>query len=222
MDKAVTVETKEPFAYLRLDDGGMNVLTPSIVEALESYIRLCVDDQSISVLIIEGNTHALTVGLDTEVVIKQDATADALLSRMRSVLEMLYLSRLRSIVIAEGHATAAGSMLLLVADHRLGIDSKGKIGLSEVRVGLPVPALTRQLVQDRIAVPAQYGTTALATLRNYPDALAIGFLDSLHRDRADALKIAHDKAEAFATLNEKAYLQTKLGMRHRFKEILEA
>ncbi len=220
-DPALTFEKKPPAAYITLDDGGMNVLTAPIVKGLRDFLQTCVTDTDISVVVLQGNAHALTVGLDTETVLKQDATANALLSDMGAVLELLYLSRLRSIVIAEGHATAAGAMLLLVADRRLGIDSKGKVGLSEVRVGLPVPELTQQLVRDRIDTPAQYATTALASLRTYPDAFAAGFFDSLHPDRTDAQGSAARSVDAFAALDEDAYLKTKLGMRQGFQDVLK-
>ncbi len=220
MDKTVAFELSPPFAHIKLDDGSLNVLTPSIVDALNACLTQCVDDTSISVLIIEGNEKALSVGLDTEAVLNQDDTAKALLAGMGAVLQTLYLSRLRSIVVAQGHATAAGAMLLLTADRRLGVDGKGKIGLSEVRVGLPVPPLTQQLVRDRIVNSAQLATTALASLCTYPEAQAIGFLDSLHNSREEALSQAQEEAERLAALNEAAYLETKRGMRTQFRELL--
>lgn len=220
MEPAIQFDATPPVAHLKLDDGGVNVLTPSIVTALSNAIRQCADTPSISVLTITGNRRALSVGLDTQVVIRQDAAPRELLAGMRTVLETLYLSRLRSIVVTEGHATAAGAMLLLVADKRIGISGKGKIGLSEVRVGLPVPALTQQLVRDRLVGPAQYATTALAQLRSYQEALQIGFLDSLHPDRTAANAAAQEQARSLAALNEEAYLATKQGMRTQFKELL--
>ncbi len=221
MDPAIHFEASSPIARLQINDGGVNVLTSSIVSGVSDAVRECVNTDSISVLIISGAEKALSVGLDTQVVIKQDAEAQKLLQGMRGILEALYLSRLRSIVISEGHATAAGAMMLLVADRRVGILGNGKIGLSEVRVGLPVPKLTQQLVRDRIAAPAQYATTALAQLRSYKEAYQIGFLDSLHPDRTAAETAAREHAKVLASLNEEAYLTTKLGMRARFKSLLE-
>ena len=220
MDSAVHFEATAPVARLKLDDGGVNVLTPHIVSALTTSLRHCVNTPSISVLILSGNSRALSVGLDTQVVIKRDDAARELLSGMRSVLELLYLSSLRSIIVTEGHATAAGAMLLLVADRRIGIVGSGKIGLSEVRVGLPVPEATQQLVRDRISTPAQYATTALAQLRSYHEALQVGFLDSLHPDRTAADAATQEHARTLAALDEDAYLATKQSMRAKFKELL--
>ena len=222
MASSLTIDQSAPVLNIALDDGAVNALTLETVVELNRALDQAIRSKDISVVILQGNEKALTVGLDTETVLKQDENATSLLNGMRSALEKLYLSRLRSIVIAEGHATAAGAMLLLVADKRLGVEGPGKIGLSEVRVGLSVPPLTQQLVRDRIAVSAHYETTALAHLTSVQQAKDIGFLDDVFPDRASALAAAHEFAVALAALDETAYLETKRGMRQAFSRLLAA
>jgi enoyl-CoA hydratase len=125
------------------------------------------------------------------------------------------------VVVVSGHATAAGAMLLLAADVRIGVRGEGRIGLSEVRFGLEVPPLTRQLVRDRLAGPAQYPATALARLHAPEDALKAGFLDRLAETPEAAETLAQEAEAELAALDEPAYLATKLGMRTAFAELMQ-
>jgi len=205
--------------HLRLDDGGRNVLTLSTVAALRDQLDALLARSAPPVLILEGNGQALSVGLDTATVLSGGDEGRRLLGLMGEVLNLLYLSRLRSIVACTGHATAAGAMLLLVADHRIGYGSGGKVGLSEVRVGLTVPERTRQLVRDRIATAHQYAATAQARLYDYDGAATVGYLDAVVTDRDTALVQARAEASTLAGLDDDAYLATKLAMREAYAQL---
>lgn len=206
---------------ITMDDGGVNVFTPASAAALRAHVEEAEVSPALSTLVIRGTAKALSVGLDTKAVLAGGPEGTALLENMGAVLRCLYLSRLRSVVVARGHATAAGAMLLLVADHRIGVRGAGKIGLSEVRVGLDVPPLTQQLVRDRLTTPQHYAATALAQLYDYDGALAAGYIDALHDSEDTAMEAATTQAETLAVLNEDAYLKTKLGMRRAFAKLAE-
>jgi enoyl-CoA hydratase len=219
---ALTAERDDRILHLRFDDGGRNVFTLPLARELLDRIRAAEADPAIATLVLEGNERALSVGLDTGTVLAGGAEADALLGTMGEILRRLYLSRLRSVVIASGHAVAAGAMLLLVADVRIGIAPGGRVGLSEVGVGLPVPAATQQLVRDRIAVPHQYETAALARLHDYETARRIGFLDALLPAREEASALATEEGARLAALDEQAYLTTKRGLRRAYADLVDA
>jgi enoyl-CoA hydratase len=218
---SITAEQDDRILRLSVDDGGRNVFTLPLARELHDRIRAAEADSAITTLVLEGNGRALSVGLDTGTVLAGGAEADALLGTMGEILRLLYLSRLRSVVIASGHAVAAGAMLLLVADTRIGIAPGGRVGLSEVGVGLPVPAATQQLVRDRIAVPYQYESTALARLHDYETARRIGFLDALVATREEASTLATEEGTRLAALDEQAYLTTKRGLRRAYADLVD-
>ena len=213
---ALRIHRDDTLVYARLDDGGKNVITLEIAQALLALIR---DTGPSSTLILEGNDAALSVGLDTETVLSGGPEGAALFSTMGEVLTGLYLGPVRSVVVTTGHATAAGAMLLLCADRRIGYGAGGKVGLSEVRVGLDVPRPTQQLVKDRIAVPHQFAATALATLYRHEQAAQIGFLDQHCADRDTAMAMARTEAAQLSALPQEAYLKTKQAMRSAFAEL---
>ena len=139
---------------------------------------------------------------------------------MSETLTALYMGRLRSIVVTQGHATAAGAMLLLVADVRIGVAPGGKIGLSEVSVGLAVPEATLQLLRDRLLTGQQFACAGLSKLYDYQQASEIGFLDHLVPCSSDAQALAAREAARLGALPEEAYLETKLSLRNRYAQLV--
>lgn len=217
---ALTINQAGSITHVIIDDGGKNVFTLPVVQELLTVAQQIEASEDRSTLLLQGNGAALSVGLDTATVLGGGAPAAQLLGDMGQLLRLLYLSSVRTVTIASGHATAAGAMLLLVSDYRIGHGAAGKIGLSEVRVGLDVPLPTQQLVKDRLATPYQYQATALASLYDYHTAHRAGYLDELVETQDAALTSAQQKAEQLAALNTDAYLKTKQGMRQRFAELL--
>ncbi|MEN8722146.1 MAG: enoyl-CoA hydratase-related protein [Alphaproteobacteria bacterium] len=215
----ITTERTHGTLLINFDDGDKNILTIDAVTSLYELLIGLERDEGVKSLIIQGNDKALSVGLDNKIVLQNSDRADRMRSMMGAILRLLYLGHLRVITIASGHATAAGAMLLLTADHRIGVSGPGKIGLSEVRVGLDVPKATQQLAKDRLIVPAQYPATALGRLYDYDTAHKVGYLDEVVADRAAALDAAYDLAAELNKISSKGYRATKRGMRQAFDRL---
>lgn len=215
----ITTERTSGTLLITLDDDGKNVLTSDAVARLHDLLIGVDRDKGVKSLIIRGNARALSVGLDNKVVLTDSDQAARIRANMGGILRLLYLGRLRVITIAQGHAVAAGAMLLLTADYRVGVSGAGKIGLSEVRVGLDVPAATQQLVRDRLINSAHYQATALGHLYGYDDACQVGYLDQVAPSADEALAIAHNMAEELNKLPDSGYRATKVGMRRIFDQL---
>ncbi len=215
----ITTERSHGTLLITFDDGDKNILTIDAVTGLYDLLIGLERDEGVKSLIIQGNDKALSVGLDNKIVLQNSDKADRMRSMMGAILRLLYLGHLRVITIANGHATAAGAMLLLTADQRIGIGGAGKIGLSEVRVGLDVPKATQQLAKDRLIVPAQYPATALGRLYDYDTAREVGYLDELVDTRASALDRAYELAATLNKLSNDGYRATKRGMRQDFDRL---
>ena len=77
-----------------------------------------------------------------------------------------------------GHAIAGGLVLALTGDYRVGCPV-GKLGLTEVRVGVPYPAGAMAIVRHELE-PASARVLALAGRLVEPaEALTLGVLDEL-------------------------------------------
>ncbi len=62
----------------------------------------------------------------------------------------LLLEPLPVVAACTGHALAAGALVLLAADHRIGAAGDWKIGLNEVAIGMPLPVWAVELARYRM------------------------------------------------------------------------
>ena len=194
MTNAFTVHQDETTAHVSFDDGKFNVFTlKSAIELLEIINRL-ESTPSLKILFLSGNVRTFSAGVDIHTLQAGGPAADQLLDIVREILTILYASRLRIISICTGHAVAAGAMLLLVSDYRIGVRGNVKIGFSEVTYGIAINELAILLVKDRISVDQQYQATVLGKMFDSEEARNAGFLDDLAVD----LQQAQDKAVMMA------------------------
>jgi enoyl-CoA hydratase len=205
---AFTVHQDETAAHVTFDDGKYNVLTlANAIELLEIINRLDAVP-SLKILFLAGNIRTFSAGVDIHILRDGGPAADRLLDVVRQILATMYASRLRIISICTGHAVAAGAMLLLVSDYRIGIRGNVKIGFSEVAYGIAMNELAILLVKDRISVDQQYQATVLGKLFDSEEARNAGFLDDLAVDLQQAQDKAAMVARKLAELDDDAYLAT--------------
>jgi enoyl-CoA hydratase len=111
-----------------------------------------------------------------------------------------------------GHALAAGSLVLLSVDTRIGARGKFKIGLNEVSIGLRLPIFAVELAHDRLCERHIVGATVEARLYDPERACEVGYLD--RTAPADELATAAlEEARNLSKLNLKALADTKRVLR---------
>ena len=156
---------------------------------------------------LTGRTGSFSAGLDLSVLAGGGSGARRLLLAMGEVLLALYEGPLLVVAASSGHAVAAGAMLLLVADRRLGAAGPFRIGFSEVARGMPLPRLPVLLARDRLLPTALPAATTLGRLVSPEEAVRIGFLDEV-TDPASLMEAALAEARALAEIDSHAYHET--------------
>ena len=89
------------------------------------------------------------------------------------------------IVACSGHAVAAGALLLLGADARIGARGDFRIGLIETQLGMVLPRWAVELARERLSVRHFQQATVGARMYDPDGAADAGFLDTVVE--ADAL-----------------------------------
>jgi enoyl-CoA hydratase len=120
----------------------------------------------------------------------------------------LYGYPLPTVAACTGHALAAGSLVLLSCDKRIGAEGSAKIGLNEVAIGMALPIFAVELARDRLQ-PAHF-TAATMTARIYDPhgAVDAGYLDAVVSE-FDLLATVLTEAKALGELRSGAYARTK-------------
>ncbi len=198
------IERQPPVRLVRLDTGKRNVLTLEAVEALKDAISA---DSEAPVVVLSGRTDGFCSGLDNASLAKGAAQREELLAAMAELLLAAIIGPTRIVVACEGHAVAAGAMLLLVADLRLGAPGSYKIGFTEPRLGMPLPKLPTLLARERLDRRRLHELTVLGRTVDPEGAVAAGFLDRLVAVD-DLHAAALESAEELARLSDTAYQGT--------------
>jgi enoyl-CoA hydratase len=120
-----------------------------------------------------------------------------------------------------GHAIAGGAVLAACADRRIMANGSGRIGVTELLVGVPFPALAFEIV--RFAAPHRYLPEFTLSGATYTsdDALQRGWIDEVAEPDAllvDAIAVAQE----LALLSPPAFAQTKRQIRQAVAERMAA
>lgn len=124
------------------------------------------------------------------------------------------------IAAINGHAIAGGAVLACCADRRIMARASGRIGVTEILVGVPFPALAFEIV--RFAVPPRHLPEFALTGATYETDAAVqrGWIDEV-AEPEDLLEDALAVARELAMLSPPAFAQTKMQIRQPAAEWLQ-
>lgn len=195
------VERQPSVRLVTLDSGKRNALTLDAVEELKDALA---PDADAPVVVLSGRADAFCVGLDNATLARSKQDREALLAATGELLVTALSGPTRIVAACEGHAVAAGAMLLLVADIRIGIPGSYQIGFTEPRLGMPLPELPALLARERLDRRRLHELTTLGRTVGPEAAADAGFLDAVvPRDALRSASVA--RALELAELSEAAY-----------------
>ena len=217
MTTYVHYQLKDGIANLTMDDGKANALNVSMSKALSDNLDRA--NEEADVVIINGRPGLFCAGFDLKVINGTPADRDAMINSGGEILLKTYLHPQPVVIACPGHAIAAGALLALTADYRIGASGDFRIGLNETSIGLGLPVFGRELARDRIDNRHLTQATLNATLYAPDDAVKVGFLDEIASPGTLEEK-ATEKARQLQKLDTKAFAEVKAAMRKATGEII--
>jgi len=197
-------------ALIELDDGKANALTMETMDAIDKALDRAEDEAKAVVLV--GRGGRFSAGFDLKVMEQGPEAVMGLVNRGTELLLRLYAHPQPTVAACTGHAVAAGAMLLLACDTRIGAAGDFKIGLNETAIDLPVPLIGRELARDRLASNRLVEATVQGTLYDPGTASRVGYLDMVMSPE-EVVEEALVQAERLARLSPRAYATTKRELR---------
>lgn len=209
----VSVKRDGDVLIVHLDDGKANALSASVITAISAAIDRAEGDDTIGAVVLHGRPGRFCAGFDLAVMRGGDiAAVVALVSDGGELVRRLYGSSVPVVAASTGHALAAGALILLGCDVRIGADVDCKIGLNEVAIGMVLPNWALTIAQDRLSRRHIQLAVATAKVSAGAGAVDAGFLDAVVPE-ADVLSVAVAAAHELAALNGRAYAGTVVALR---------
>lgn len=177
MTEILSYQLEKNIAFITMDDGKVNALSFAMLEKLEKALDRAA--QEAGALCIAGRPGRLSGGFDLSVMTSGAEGLRKLVGRGAELLLRIWEFPRPVIIACTGHAMAAGALMLLAADYRIGVDGPFRIGLNEVSIGMPIPIIGVELARERLTPRYLQRATLLAEVFNPQGALEAGYLDEV-------------------------------------------
>ena len=202
----LTTSVVDGVAMLRIDDGRVNVLSLELMAAIHEALDTA--EASASAVVIVGREGKFCAGFNLDEVQESTASAHDVMTKGAELFLRLYGLSIPTVVACTGHALAAGAIMLLASDVRIGPDAPAKIGLNEISIGISLPMFVTELATDRLSKRHLTSATQLATLYSPAEAVDVGFLDRVvPADQVEAAAV--EVAQGAVNLDRTAFIHTR-------------
>ena len=206
MPRHVTIEEHDGVALVKIDRPPANAMDLELLADGASVLDELGADPPAAV-VLTGREGFFSAGVDLKLAPTLDAQGqrDMVASINRAFAG--WYSFPRPVVCAvNGHAIAGGLILALCGDHRIGSHA-GKLGLTELRAGVPYPAVAMAVVRAELAPAAARKLVLGSELIGMEEALELQLLDEVvtegdlvERALARAREMAGAPADTYATV----------------------
>ena len=199
-------ENLKDVTLIHFDDGKANALGFEAVELLTGALNEA--EGSSSAVVLAGRPGCFCAGFDLSVMNFRGQRMVELMDKGAELLRRLSRCPIPVVAACTGHAIAAGALLLLAADLRIGAAGDFKVRLNEVSIGLPLPAFAVEMAKLRLSRRHLLEATMLSKLYSPAEAVEVGFLDRLSNGETteEASSAALELAER---LNTEAFSATR-------------
>lgn len=196
---------------LRLDHGKVHALDSDLVSALRRALaEMAVSGEP---LVLAGRGRTFSAGVDLKFILSADeATTRAFLRDMSALFAEVFAYPGPVVAAVNGHALAGGCVLALACDRRVGADGEWRMGVTELRVGVPYPPVVVEILRSALAPPLLEDLVFTGRSVGPAEALRLGLLDEVVAPEQLEARAAAVAAE-LARIPAPAYVQTKALLR---------
>jgi enoyl-CoA hydratase len=164
-------------------------------------------------IVITGSGSIFSAGVDLLRVLGSGRDyLEEFLAELSGGLRELFAMPLPVVAAINGHAIAGGCILACACDYRLMARGPGRIGVPELRVGVPFPLVPAGIAVHALGVPRAEKAMLVGNVVEAGHAVEQGFADELVEPER-LMERAIEVARAMAGTPAKSYARTKLDLR---------
>ena len=206
-------------ATITLDDGKVNAFSFDMMVAINNAMDEA--EAGADVIIITGREGVMCAGFDLKVMQNDADKVPEMVGNGGKLLVRIFSCKKPVIIASTGHGIAAGGLLMLSADYRIGIDSESRYGLNESAIGMVLPPFGYDMAAFKINNSYLDRCFAGAELIDPVTAIEASFLDEVvTTDKL--MQRALEKAKEMQKLDARAFAGNKKLLRGVLTEKMTA
>ena len=172
---------------LKLDHGKVNALDLELLHALSGALE-AIEFEDVSAVVLSGSGPTFSAGVDLpRLLAGGDEYIDEFMPALDRAFQKLFFFPKPVVAAVHGHAIAGGCVLVQCCDLRIGSKESARIGVPELKVGVPFPLLALEIM--RFAVRNDRLQEVIFEGLNYTgeEALERGLYDRVKDSSAEVL-----------------------------------
>ncbi|HWS46795.1 MAG TPA: crotonase/enoyl-CoA hydratase family protein [Acidimicrobiia bacterium] len=220
----VDYEVRDRIAHVTISNGKANALSPDVLTELGAALTRAEDagEAAVGAIILTATPGMFSGGFDLQIMKSGPDAAGRLATDGGELFSRMYGSPIPIVAACTGHAIAAGALVLLAADARVGARGEFRIGLIETQIGMVLPRWAVELSQERLSKRHFQHATVGARIYDPDGARDAGFLDVVVPPD-DVAPTALTEARYWAELPRAAYRgQVRMNRGERLARLSEA
>ncbi len=150
----LTIERRGTTAIVTLARPPANALNQTLLGELIELLKKLGEPPQVKALVLTGQGRFFSAGLDLHEVFAYPPAEAAEFTRVfDDAVTGLFALEIPVVAAINGHAIAGGAVLAAAADFRLISEGEAKLGLSEIKVGVPFPTSAFEVVRTAFTGP---------------------------------------------------------------------
>jgi enoyl-CoA hydratase len=218
----IDVRSDGGLAIVAMTHGKANALDTAFCGALATTFRGLEADTNVQAVILTGRGSIFSAGVD--LIRALDGGPDyfkTFLPALHRLYETVFWFPKPVVAAINGHAVAGGCVLAAAADRRLMPGDGGRIGVTELRVGLPFPSLAFEIMRH-VSAPHRFAEIIFGAATYAASAAReLGLVDEIV-EAAALMDEAARAARTLAALSPDAFALSKRHMRQSVADRLRA
>jgi enoyl-CoA hydratase/carnithine racemase len=203
----VRLEERDGIAIASLDRPPANAFAPELVARLREVLMETAGARAL--VLTSANPGIFSAGWDVpRIAALSRGEMSEYLDSYCDLVREIFAHPAPVVAALPGHAIAGGLIVACAADERYAADGAARFGLSEVALGVPLPACCLELFAYVLGPRRMERLTASAENLPAGAALSLGLLDRVVA-AADLLDASLERAERLARGSAAAYAEVK-------------
>lgn len=215
------VERNNDIEILRMQSGPANAMGLDFCVELSKTVRALAGSSS-RAIVLTGQGNIFCAGVDLPQLLAGGVDyVRQFLPALDELLETLFFCNKPIVAAVNGHAIAGGCLLTCCADRRFMVAGKAQIGVPELRVGVPFPAVALEIMRAQTSSAFFDEVILGAATYTAPEALQRGLIDAIF-EKEQLLSEAISTAEELAAIRPEIFSFSKRQLRQPVREAIDS